>query len=170
MCELFRKIDEDFGRSLEYTIVVHLMSRTQQVSPFCNMAIALLSLVLLVLVLSCSSFDAHESMFPKFTTTAGIEHSGGCHFSQKELVQVFLTLQGHRDIDFPLPTISKNPLSTLICALTLVGDASFIISRFCSQNSYFVHLVRYFFSPLSSISDNQILLSSDESPFCAIHL
>ena len=36
--------------------------------------------------------------------------------------------------------------------------------NFLLQNSYFVYLARYFFLPLSSICDNQVLLSSDESP------
>ena len=34
--------------------------------------------------------------------------------------------------------------------------------HFWRQNSYFVNLVRYFFLPLFSICDNQVLLSSDE--------
>ena len=40
--------------------------------------------------------------------------------------------------------------------------------RFWLQNSWFVHSARYFFSPLSSICDNQVLLSSDESPYFTI--
>ena len=36
--------------------------------------------------------------------------------------------------------------------------------RFWLQNSYFVKLARYFFLPSSSICDNQVLFSSDESP------
>ena len=38
------------------------------------------------------------------------------------------------------------------------------ISILCSQNSYFVYLARYFFLSLSSICDNQVLFSSDETP------
>ena len=40
--------------------------------------------------------------------------------------------------------------------------------HFWPQSSYFEFLVRYFFSPLSSICVNQVLLSSDESPYCTI--
>ena len=36
--------------------------------------------------------------------------------------------------------------------------------HFWHQNSYFEFLARYFPSPLSSICDNQVRLSSDESP------
>ena len=36
--------------------------------------------------------------------------------------------------------------------------------HFCSQNSYFEFLARYFSSPYFSICDNQVLTSSDESP------
>ena len=41
---------------------------------------------------------------------------------------------------------------------------SFHDFRFWSQNSWFVDSARFFFSPLSSICDNQGQLSSDESP------
>ena len=36
--------------------------------------------------------------------------------------------------------------------------------RFWRPNSYFVYLARCFFWPLSSVCDNQVLVSSDESP------
>ena len=45
---------------------------------------------------------------------------------------------------------------------------SFQNFRFWLPNSWFVDSARYFFSPLSSICDNQVQLSSDESPSCTI--
>ena len=67
-------------------------------------------------------------------------------------------------VGFPLPTISKNSLYTLFCPLILDHGVSFILSVPGLKNSFFVYLARYFFSPLSSICDNQVLFSSDESP------
>ena len=64
----------------------------------------------------------------------------------------------------PLPTISKNSLSTLFCSLDSWPRRFLHNFRFWPQNSYFVNFARYFFSPLSSICDNQVQLSSDESP------
>ena len=40
--------------------------------------------------------------------------------------------------------------------------------RFWRQILYFENLAPYFFLPLSSICDNQVQLSSDESPYCTI--
>ena len=40
--------------------------------------------------------------------------------------------------------------------------------RFWPQSSYFEFPARYFFSPLSSICDNQVLTSFGESPYCTI--
>ena len=59
-------------------------------------------------------------------------------------------------------------LSTLFCPLILARGVSSIISVSGPKNSCFVKLARYFFSPLSSICDNQVLLSSDESLGCTI--
>ena len=66
-------------------------------------------------------------------------------------------------LGFPLPTISWSSLFTLFCPLIL-DHGSFHNFRFWPQNSCFVNLPRYFFSPLSSICDNQVQFSSDESP------
>ena len=67
-------------------------------------------------------------------------------------------------VGFPLPTISKNSLSTLFCLPILKPRRFFHNFRFWPQKSCFVNLARHFFSPSSSICDNQVLLSSDESP------
>ena len=67
-------------------------------------------------------------------------------------------------VGFPLPTISKNSLYTLFCSLDSWPRRSSQNFRFWRQNSYFVYLARYFFLPSSSIRDNQVQLSSDESP------
>ena len=64
-------------------------------------------------------------------------------------------------VGFPLPTISKNSLSTLFCPLILDHG---VLLHFWPQNSYFEFPARYFSSPLFSICDNQVQLSSGESP------
>ena len=60
----------------------------------------------------------------------------------------------------------------LLCLRCFVPDSwqrrLFQNFHFWSQNSYFEFLARYFFSPLSAICDNQVQLSSDESPYCTI--
>ena len=66
-------------------------------------------------------------------------------------------------VGFPLPTISKNSLSTLFCPLILAHGVLLKISISDPKNSYFECLARYFFSPKFSICDNQVLTSSDES-------
>ena len=71
-------------------------------------------------------------------------------------------------VGFPLPTISENSSFTLFCHLILDHGVSSIIFRFWPQSSCFVSLARYFFLPSSSICDNQVLLSSNESRYCAI--
>ena len=68
-------------------------------------------------------------------------------------------------VGLPLPTISQSPFSTL---LILDYGACLKISHFWPENSSFPNSARYFFSPLSSMYDNQVLLSSGESPFCTI--
>ena len=70
-------------------------------------------------------------------------------------------------VGFPLPTISQSSLFTLFCPLILDHGVCLIISVLAS-----IFLIRRFcsilLSPLSSICDNQVLLSSDESPNCTI--
>ena len=50
-------------------------------------------------------------------------------------------------VGFPLTTISKNSLSTLFCPLILDHGVLLKISISGPQNSCFVNLARYFFSP-----------------------
>ena len=71
-------------------------------------------------------------------------------------------------VGFPLPTISKNSLSTLFCPLILDHGACFKISVSGLKKSSLANSARYFFVPLFSICDNQVQLSSDESPYCII--
>ena len=52
-------------------------------------------------------------------------------------------------VAFPLPTISKNSLSTLFCPLILDHGVLLIISSSGFKNSSFVNLARYFFLPSS---------------------
>ena len=70
-------------------------------------------------------------------------------------------------VGFPLPTISYTSLFTLLPSDSWPRRSSQNF-HFWLQNSYFEFLARYFFSPLSSICDNQVQLSSDESPYCTI--
>ena len=56
-------------------------------------------------------------------------------------------------VGFPWPTISKNSLYTLFCSLILGHGVLLIISISGPKTL-----------PLSSICDNQVLTSSDESP------
>ena len=67
-------------------------------------------------------------------------------------------------VGLPLPTISQTSLFTLFCSLDYWPRRIFHNFHFWRQNSYFVDLARYFSSPLSSICDNQVLFSFDESP------
>ena len=64
-------------------------------------------------------------------------------------------------VGFQLPTISKNSLYTLFCLLILDHGVCLIISV---SGFKILNSARYFFSPLSSICDNQVQLSSGESP------
>ena len=71
-------------------------------------------------------------------------------------------------VGFPLPTISQSHLSTLFCFLILDHGVPFIISVSGLKilNSWI--LLDTLFFQLSSICDNHVLTSSDESPFCTI--
>ena len=90
------------------------------------------------------------------------------HFSHsaalKELGGGFRTLP----VGFPLPTIFWSPLFMLFCPLILDHGVCLIISISGPKKSCFVNLAQYFFLPLSSICDNQVQPSSDESPCCTI--
>ena len=90
-----------------------------------------------------------------------------CHFSTLIRIVAETTIVSFHTlpVGFPLSTISWSPSSTLFCSLIL---GSFHNFRFWPQNYSFVDSVRWFFSPLSSICDNQVKLSSDESPYCTI--
>ena len=75
---------------------------------------------------------------------------------------------GTLPVSFPLLTISKNSLYTLFCPLILDHGVSLIISVSGFKNSSLVDSARYIFLPLCSICDNQVQLSSNESPYCTI--
>ena len=73
----------------------------------------------------------------------------------------------------PLISITNNLLESFVHAF-LSPDSwpqrSFYNFRFWPQNSCSANHARYFFSPLSSICDSQVQLSSGEPPYCAIPL
>ena len=76
------------------------------------------------------------------------------------VTETAIVSSGTLPVGFPLPTISKNSLSTLFCPPDSWPRRFFHNFHFWRQNN----LARYFFLPLSSICDNQVLISSDESP------
>ena len=67
-------------------------------------------------------------------------------------------------VGFPLPTISKNSLYTLFCSLLLDHGVLLKIPLLAPKFSIRRFSSILFFLPLSSICDNQVLTSSDESP------
>ena len=84
-----------------------------------------------------------------------------CHFSTLIDIVAETAIVSSRTlpVGFPLSTISKNSLYTLFCSLILehiifVSGPKFFIRKFCS-------ILRF---TLSSICDNQVPISSDESP------
>ena len=90
-----------------------------------------------------------------------------CHFCTIIVIVTETAIVSFRTlpVGFPLPTISKNSLYTLLLfSWILDHGVSFIISVPGPKNSCFVNLARHFFLPLSSICDNQVLFSSDEPP------
>ena len=93
-----------------------------------------------------------------------------CHFSTLIDIVTETALVSFRKLPggLPLPTISKNSMYTLFCSLDSWPRRFFHNFRFWRQNDYFVCPARYFFSPLSLICDDQVQLSSDESPYCPI--
>ena len=86
------------------------------------------------------------------------------HIVSETAIVSFRTLP----VGFPLPTISETSLFTLLHPVILDRGACFKISVSGLKNSSFANSARYFFLPLSSICDNQVQLSSDESPYCTI--
>ena len=72
----------------------------------------------------------------------------------------------------PLNSHCQSPrvlfLFTRFCTLILDHGAWSKFPCLASKNSSFSNSGRYFFWPLSSICDNQVLTSSDESPYCTI--
>ena len=102
MSEHFRKIDEDFGGSISWNIPPNCRVFDESYatslpvlsccSCFFNMATALLSPFFLDFLLGCSStwrcaYEHFSQSLHPFTDLWN-KHSGGCHFSQNELVQV----------------------------------------------------------------------------------
>ena len=89
-----------------------------------------------------------------------------CHFSTliDIVAETAIVSSGTLPVELPLPTISKNSLYTLFWFLILDHGVSLIITISGAKIFYSVYLARYFFSPSSSICDNQVLISSDESP------
>ena len=67
-------------------------------------------------------------------------------------------------VGFPLPTIFKNSFYTLFCSLILDHGVLLIISISGPKILISNRLLDTSFLPLSSICDNQVLISSGESP------
>ena len=124
-----------------------------------------------------SSFEVilarQSSHFPTWASASGTSGSR-CIFHillrrrSRRMIRLcrFCTLVSFRTlpVGFSLPTFSQTSLFTLFHPMILDHGAFFIISVSGLKNSSFVDSARYFFSPLSSICDNQVPLSSDESP------
>ena len=125
--------------------------------------------------IAIETFFHWDSCLWDFGYSTHFSHSAAWKSSETDSIVIFARLKTlwrkleivsfrTRPVGFPLPTISNISLSTLFCPLILDHGVSFIISISDPRNTCFVNLARYFFSPSSSICDNQDLLSSDESP------
>ena len=84
MFELFRKIDEDFGGSISWITQPNCRVFFNMPLNFCHHSYWTFCQAVRQHV------DAHKSTFPQFCNQSLTcnKHSGGCHISQNELVQV----------------------------------------------------------------------------------
>ena len=90
-----------------------------------------------------------------------------CHFSTliDIVAETAIVSTATLPVGFPLPTISKNSLYTLFGSLILDYGVPLIISISGAKILIsYILLDTYFSSPLFSIFDSQVLISSDEFP------
>ena len=105
--------------------------------------------------------------FRSFCCMKEFGHGFGCVIFARLLTswrKLQLSLSEHCPLDSHCQKSPRILLYTLFCPLILDHGVSLIISTSGAKIFYFVCLARYFFSPLFSICDNQVITSSDESP------